>query len=385
MTNANTQNPNPAQHAPQNVELHAFNLPVVISNDSDYLNKLESTLNSFLEEIHNRKHVDDDLYVRTQQNVENIINAIKSYYDADISTARKLIFEVLEPYKNNEFIISNLENSSALRKFSRIADHRNPDVFARASNPLSFFKARVGTGAFDKGDFLHIPFNKRGIVSTQRFSIAGVPCMYFGSTSYVCWLELDKPADNEFNVSSYSIDGRTRILNLTGSQRLITGLSTFSAFYNEMKSLIELFPLIIATSFKVKESSRSFKSEYIISQLVMQCLSDLDVEGVAYTSKRIDSDSQHDSTCVNLAIPMKNDCDKYSEFARELPLTNSINFAEYKKMTIQPVAVEQKTAFCNSFEQMISYLGGIIYYNQLEFSKFDDYLYSQPHEPITIE
>lgn len=80
------------------------------------------------------------------------------------------------------------------------------------------------------------------MVSTQRFSIPGVPCLYLGTTSYVCWLEMDKPHDSEFNV--------------------------------------------YATSFSIKNKERKFKSEYIVSQLIMQCLSELLIDGIAYASKK---------------------------------------------------------------------------------------------------
>lgn len=70
---------------------------------------------------------------------------------------------------------------------------------------------------------LHIPFNKRELIKTQRFSISGVPCLYLGTTSYVCWLEMNKPRDSEFNVSSYKIPGQLKILNLVGDQMLING------------------------------------------------------------------------------------------------------------------------------------------------------------------
>lgn len=130
--------------------------------------------------------------------------------------------------------------------------------------------------------------------------------MYFGATSYVSWLELGKPADNEFNVSSYKVSGETKVLNLAITQHLINGLAAFNDdWLKDALSLIELFPLIIATSYKVRDNNRSFKSEYIISQLVMQCLPLLDTEGVAYISKRVDDDSFNTPICVNVAVPMK--------------------------------------------------------------------------------
>lgn len=77
------------------------------------------------------------------------------------------------------------------------------------------------------------------------------------------------------------------MLNLAITQHLINGLAAFNdEWLKDALSLIELFPLIIATSYKVRDNNRSFKSEYIISQLVMQCLPLLETEGVAYISKK---------------------------------------------------------------------------------------------------
>ncbi len=68
---------------------------------------------------------------------------------------------------------------------------------------------------------LHIPFCNRELVSTQRFSVPGVPCLYLGTTSYVCWLEMDKPQDNIFNVSAFELPENLNILNLVIDHHLI--------------------------------------------------------------------------------------------------------------------------------------------------------------------
>lgn len=41
------------------------------------------------------------------------------------------------------------------------------------------------------------------------------------------------------------------------------------------------------TSFQVKEMKRNFKSEYIISQLLMQVVNELDIDRIAYLSKKM--------------------------------------------------------------------------------------------------
>ncbi|ARV91167.1 hypothetical protein BK744_21695 [Bacillus thuringiensis serovar zhaodongensis] len=392
MTNGSIQSIVPTRSVPQGIELNRFKLPIVIGDDSEYLVELERMLRLFLTDIEQFHNVNEIIYGRTQENVDKILRAINCHYDGDIPTARQLIFEVLEPYKGNPFIISSLDDSPAFRGITRLkwevqqAQQSNQEMPSELHpmgyQPLSFFKARTGTEGFGKRDFLHIPFDKRGIVSTQRFSIAGVPCMYFGATSYVSWLELGKPADNEFNVSSYKVPGETKVLNLAITQHLINGLAAFNDdWLKDALSLIELFPLIIATSYKVRDNNRSFKSEYIISQLVMQCLPLLDTEGVAYISKRVDDDSFNTPICVNVAVPMKKSNGKYSEFANNIFLTEPVNYAEYKKILRFPASGSRIASFGSAIEQGITCLGKQIPYQHHEFCAFDNYLVSEHHSP----
>lgn len=209
--------------------------------------------------------------------------------------------------------------------------------------------------------------------------------MYFGLTSYVCWLELGKPLDRDFNVASYEINNDVKVLNLAISQMLINGLSSIQISGQNIGSLIEFFPLVIATSYKVKEKNRSFYSEYIISQLIMQCLSEFDIDGVAYISKRVEIDSNSFPFGVNVAIPMKNDSNLYSEFAKKIHLTKPVNYAEYKNFERRPHPRKNEAAYANLWDdQDMYYIGKKIKYTQLTFSKFDDYLFNEEHKPISF-
>ncbi|MFJ8103679.1 hypothetical protein [Lysinibacillus sp. NPDC096212] len=370
---------------PKPIELNDFYLPITIQNDCEYEAYLDKKLDDYLEAIRDRKLVDEGVYNRTKLNVEKIKQALSFYYDADISKAKKKISNILEKYCCNNFIVSSLESSPAIRGITKIVAEPNPIQSELANADLSFFRARVGSIGYDKTDFLHIPFNKRGNVSTQRFSIAGVPCMYFGLTSYVCWLELDKPLDRDFNVASYEINSDVKVLNLAISQMLINGLSNIGISGQNIGSLIEFFPLVIATSYKVKEKGRSFCSEYIISQLVMQCLSEFGIDGVAYISKRVEKDLNSFPFGVNLAIPMKNDSELYSKFAKKIHLTKPVNYAEYKKFEKRPYPRTNAAAYANLWDdQNMYYIGKKIKYTQLTFSQFDDFLFNEEHKPISF-
>jgi hypothetical protein len=370
----------------KNIELNDFVLPIVIQNDYQYVNKLEKVLDDFLTAIHSCKHVNSTVYQQTINNKTNILKAISYYLNGDISRAKKCIYEILNHYVHDPFIVAELDDSTAFRGLTRLG---NSTASAKhdpiAFQPIRMYKARLGVGNFDKSEFLHIPFNKRGIVSTQRFSIAGVPCMYFGLTSYVCWIELGKPSNSEFNVSAYDMPKNLRVLNLAIPQMLLNGLSTSDKYISPLLSMIQLFPLVMATSFKVTETNRSFRSEYIISQLVMQCLADFNIDSVAYLSKQVQNDSRNYPYCINLAVPMKSNPGKlYSDFAENLPLTNPINFAEYNHL-VSPSALARgnEMSFATLFDtDSLLYTGKGIRYDNLLFSKLDDYLYNEKFDVI---
>ena len=58
----------------------------------------------------------------------------------------------------------------------------------------------------DLVEMFHIKYELRGKVQTQRCSFPGLPCLYLGCSSYVCWLELNRPQRlmiNEWNYSNY--------------------------------------------------------------------------------------------------------------------------------------------------------------------------------------
>ncbi|MFD4928405.1 hypothetical protein ACFWMS_05645 [Peribacillus butanolivorans] len=354
-----------------------FVLPIKVENDCDYENTLNDVLDKYLICIEGK--VDITVYKKTENNVSLIKEAIKYYYNANISKAKEAINNVLESYMSNNYIVSSLDDSPALRGITRLLS--NPIIDKLANAPLSFFKARSGKKIYSREEFLHIPFNKRGIVATQRYSIAGVPCMYFGASSYVCWLELGKPDNEEFTISSYQIPKDIKILNLAITQGLVNGFSQ-----QNHDSLIEFFPLVIATSFSVSEDKRQFKSEYIISQLIMQSLASFGIDGVAYVSKKIEHNNPSIQTgnenfpsCVNLAIPMKNDNkEDYSTFAIDIRLTEPINFKEYLDSTPYPCG--NKISYANLFEySTVTHNGKEVNYTSLPYSRLDNYLVNLDH------
>ena len=54
---------------------------------------------------------------------------------------------------------------------------------------------------FCRTEMMHIPYHKRHLISNQRFSLSGYPCLYLGTSIYGCWEELERPDIDRFNIT----------------------------------------------------------------------------------------------------------------------------------------------------------------------------------------
>ena len=173
------------------INFNNFNLPIVIENDSEYYGNLKYKLNEYINHIQKISGFCAESMKKTEENVDFLIKSLECYYNADIDKAKINILNLLKNYVDNKFIVSQLNKSYAFRGIAPFKELHSINCAYEDtnSNELSFFKSRVGDNIFNRKDMLHIPFNKRELVKTQRFSISGVPCLYLGATSYVCWLK----------------------------------------------------------------------------------------------------------------------------------------------------------------------------------------------------
>lgn len=377
--------------------VRGFKLPIKIHTDNCYLPKLEETLNAYYKYLsQNKAFQDKDLLKEIDKVNKNIIKSIKCYYEGKIIDSIELIKTILNYYSKNQFFLSELDKNYAFRSgapFYDLISENGTDIDYKEMNEceLSFFKART-EDVYERKEMLHIPLNRRELISTQRFSIPGIPCVYLGTTSYVCWLELNKPNDKSFNVSSYKFNDKgkkLRILNLVIPQELISGIydkgmDNYKSIRKRLQiDMLRLWPLVCATSFNVNDKNRSFKSEYIVSQLIMLCLKELKIDGIAYISKKCEDDSNH-VHLVNLALPVFDLFDTNKEYGKlcdYLELTRAYNFSSF----IESKSVQNnKKSYVNQIYNngKINCNNGIISYNNTQFSHFDNYLVNREHKSL---
>lgn len=381
--------------------LNDFGLPIVMSADNEYQSKLSEILNRYLLDA---KKVGSDSIQSLEEDINNIICGLDLYYQADFTGAKKKISSIIKKYIDDKFIVSNLNKSYAFRGVANFREYMSiyenskkiQNIYDKMNQvPLNLFKARDSVKKIERKDMLHIPFNRRSLVATQRFSMPGIPCSYFATSSLGCWIEMNMPHKDTFWVSSFKIKKELSVLNLCIQQYQIDG--SYSSINNQTEydlaiHAFKIWPLVCATSFSILEKNRSFKSEYIISQLLMQCLKDFGIDAIAYNSKKM-NDLYAYPQCVNLAIPaISKGNDLYSDISNYIELTESVSFGKFSelkdpKITSQSYVNEiygeiDELTKQKLYQDKVDLMGEKISYFESQFGKFDGYLVSQKHFPF---
>lgn len=211
----------------------------------------------------------------------------------------------------------------------------------------------------------HIPFEERYKVGNERYSVSGLPTLYLSSSVYGSWEE-SKRADIDFsNVACFKAMKDMYFIDMV--------LPEDSKTIREYDKL----PLVIACLLKVAKPNSKFTPEYIIPQLVMDCIitardSYPDLCGVRYESNfqnRRDllySPQDNKELFINYAIPPfvvrdKGICPKIKEI---LHLSGITSYAEIKLRNIQNKLVDSnKDPYKNSLfgllETHLAYLTSI--------------------------
>ncbi len=190
-----------------------------------------------------------------------------------------------------------------------------------------YYRARKGEGRqFQRHEMFHIPFEHREKVTTQRFSVPGLPCLYLSNSIYVCWEELRRPDISKMQISRCKLENmRYKFFDISLTPSFMrTMLETMSSkesadFAKQTKeealdswnkvslNFIMRWPLIAACSIKVKKEDGAFKPEYIFPQFLLQWVThSKNYHGIKYFSVEANLvDNFNFSKLINYAIPVK--------------------------------------------------------------------------------
>ena len=264
-----------------------FSIPRTQPPKEDYKIFVNKVFKQFLEKLENVGQFEDVTFsiqsIKERQNhlVSQLKLAIHKYYDGKPASALK----ELEKGLNSN--LKNFEELLNVREF-----YPNSDFYRVRIHKVNF--------PLSSENFFHIPFDMRGKIKTQRFSIPGFPSLYLGTSSYVCWEELNRPNLNDFQIVRLKNTCPLKVIDLSPTR------NNGESAYDYYKYLM-IWPLVFASSVRVRNYDDDFKPEYIIPQLLLQWVrKDNRIDGISYQTTHIDfKNSLCEGEFLNIAIPVK--------------------------------------------------------------------------------
>lgn len=338
-------------------ELYA---PFAIEKDSEYLQDLSSRYDTLFKQAQgagaDKKSIDIIDEYR-----EMILGALEKYYEADIAQCNAIIEGLIQDIGDNPLAVDKINQSRAF-----------PGALG---GEVQFYRGRVGdpSCAYSKKSMLHLPKSQRAKTGNYRFSIPGNPSFYLANSSYGCWIETGCPSDIEFNVAPIVLDGTQKIFNLAVSIRNYGSLNEFEE--NRVHCWLKLLMLMIATSYRVNEDKRAFKSEYIVSQSVMMACKRMGYDGVAYFSRRVSSEA-FAYCAINLALFVDYD-GEYSSLIKHIKIDNPLNYFVFKQLL--PSLKDKEYDLRTANNPLITNIGNYdrqYPYRETEFFEFDKFLFA---------
>ena len=233
----------------------------------------------------------------------------------------------------------------------------------------------------------------------------GKVCLYLGGTSYICSKESRWNGKDHLYLASFKFNEKgkkLKILNLVVLQALLNGMIPRPGDNCKRKELhnamIRVFPLVIATMFTVQTSGKErerngeeFKAEYLLSQILMNAIQKVGIDGVAYLSRQGKNDFQYPQmVCLAILVTDTNEKDEYGRLIHDYVMTKPVLIHSFEKNDQQKNY--QKKSYINenyppylkslqieNYTSKVECNGQTMFYQDTMFSKMDDYLVNQIH------
>lgn len=296
-----------------------YRFPIRIKDKENYSTCIKKWLEKYINNLENCDYIPDEDVKTIKDYTDKILEAFNKYLNGDIYTAYETFFSAIEPVKSHfRYRIIGEEPNNSLVK-------------------VPYYRVnKLGNSKFDYKEMLHIPYNKREIISAYRFSISGSPCSYMSSSPIVAWYEAGMP--DECQIAIYNASDRSKLLSLDiniQDEYFNIYRSAFNAVddvdiavWKNIADVIYTFPLTAFCSVVKKQDSAKFSEEYIIPQMLMSWVSlNTDFVGIRYrTNKRFEL--AYGFSAYNIALPAtEEDTDHYSKKLKQI-----FNIEKYQNM-----------------------------------------------------
>lgn len=316
------------------LEDKSTNLPIVQINTEDFTTLIRRLFQEFLDVVNNT----DDFFLINGQSVSTL-----EYKDQIKKLCNGLLETIFLYYQGHPAKAFN-RLDEALHE-SKVRNFLDKDLFINEG--VNFYRIRNCSGNYplSKEDLFHIPFDQRGKVSTQRFSIPGLPSLYISNSIYVAWEEMRRPSFDSLQAIRLVTKKQINLLDLTSEAynncSYALNLNKWDALYKVLT-----WPLVACCSIKVKTLNDSFKPEYIIPQLLLQWINKEKLHGIKYSSTHIDTCSvKVVGSFYNIVLPVRSFVEK--GFCTELA-------SMFTMSQVLPMQLRQFASNSDKFNNMIS-------------------------------
>ncbi len=280
------------------IDFKAFNLPLVQDEKAYFPDFIKENNNKWIEyyERNFKPLIDDGGIINTTEE-DIVLKRIRS-------VSENLNYCIEEYYKGNlNGSYLNFKKAIEESYFSNI----KPMVEIKAG--YNFYRSRPDEGSFyKKRDLFHVGFENRHLIKTQRYSIPGLPALYMGDSTYVCWEEFDKLDIGKLWFTRLQ---NQKDLNIIAIQRIEDLIFEIGKLNEEWKMTFllryfVLFPIILYCSVKVKNTKGVFKPEYIIPQFLTHYISESSIiDGIKYFSTKVDYSKLKGVPAYNYVFPVR--------------------------------------------------------------------------------
>lgn len=181
--------------------------------------------------------VTKDFYGKTYKRFREVVN---QYLEGDIIKAMQSLREIVKDDASKNFILPN----ACLKKGTRLYRMRKTDKYH----------------LLERKGLFHVPLDKRSGLANARYSLNGFPCLYLGTTLYVCWEEMRRPDIEKVN-----------FVKMT-ALRDINVVSTLCPETFSTERDVILFFIFALCSKEVKDDNETFKFSYAFPEMLLHLL-----------------------------------------------------------------------------------------------------------------
>lgn len=244
-----------------------------------------------------------------------------TFYDAlevaksDVSDHFARIEKVLKLHDASDY-------KQAQEIFDEMMEELKNEILIRTINGISPYNPRLyrvravsdNEKLTKPNDLSHIPYTKRQLVSNERYSLAGYPCLYLATYLGIAWQECGYPSKFYYSEFEYQYESDqnnewkfiTFLSPRQVAQGLLVALNKDKDDFRKtfFSSYMKTYPLMLACSIVNLSGDSTFKPEFIIPQMLLQWVrrNIRTIRGITYFSC-MDNDDLRRINGYNIVIP----------------------------------------------------------------------------------